>query len=299
MSDKEVEELKEKLRTLEESPFGVHFDPVELLQECLYHSDRDIRVKAIRLAGSFPNSDFIEPLFRIIAEGDDLEVRVAGIETLGNYLHKGQMADYDVDIPEDELDEEVREVMAETRTMNGIDQTQFSAIRDFLGELTRQIEWPVELRAEALPHYAKLAPEEAKSLIEKFYRSEKVPLQKAALRAIGRISSGDWDRLLKQEVSSSGDPERRIMAIEAAGIHGVEEIGPDLVSILRDNNKEELRQAAADALGRIPWSEAGEYLSEFSEDRDPLVRQYINEGLIRRDDSSDVEDINTDPSRFQ
>lgn len=284
MEDKEVEELKEKLNTLEENPFGVHFDPIDTLKESLYHRSDEVRARAARIAGSFPNAEFIDPLFRIVAESTELDVRMAALEALGAYLHHGRMSDYhrageaDWDFEDDE-------------EMSELSREQFNAIRDFMKKLVQQENWPAKLRGEALAHLARIDPESASVRIDRFYRSEDRNLKLGALKAIARISSGDWERTILQELSRQADDDRILYAIEAAGTHQISDAGPRLVNILEESNNPDMREAAAEALSLIPWADSGEHLQRFTEDRNPRVRSFAQEGLVRQFSELDEDEL--------
>lgn len=284
MSSKEVEELKEKLRTIEENPFGVHFDPIETLKECLYHSSEEIQVRSARLVGSFPNADFIEPLFRLVAETSHLEVRKAALEALGTFLHHGRMSDYHRE-PEAEWE------LDEDSEMSELSPTQFEAIRDFMGEIVRQETWPSELRATALNYYAQLAPQEAAAQVDRFYRSGDERLKEGALQALSMLEGGDWEQLILQELSRTERDERKKRAIEAAGRHRIADAGPRLLDLLEESPDQEIREKAAEALSLIPWAKAGEHLQRFTEDENPRVREHAQNGLIRQHANLDLEDL--------
>jgi len=267
--------MLEKLERLEENPFGVDFDPIEIINEGLYHSNRDVRQRSLRLIRFLPNAEFIEPLFRIIAEDDDLETRRTAIDALGTFLHHGSIADYD--------QEPVREddVPSEETQLDNMSPIQFNAVRDFLGELVNQPEWPPTLRARALIYHAKLAPEEASSRIDQFYRTDDPELKKGAVEAIARIQQGDWRDIIMKELTRQPDDERKRAALEAAGVHGVSEAGPELVKILESTADNELRQTAVETLSLIPWAEAPEHLREFTDDPDEVIRETAENGLRR------------------
>lgn len=284
MPDKDAEELKEKLNTLEENPFGVHFDPIETLKESLYHRSDEVRARAARIVGSFPNADFIDPLFRIVAESTETEVRMAALEALGAYLHHGRMSDYHrADEAEWELEDE--DQMSELTT------EQFNAIRDFMKKLVQQETWPARLRGEALAHLARLNTEDASVQIDRFYRSEDQNLKLGALKAIARIPSGDWEKIILQELSRQSEDDRMLYAIEAAGTHRIADSGPRLVNILEESANPEMREAAAEALSHIPWADSGEQLQRFTEDRNPKVRSFAQEGLIRQFSELDEDEL--------
>lgn len=284
MSSKDVEELKEKLKTIEENPFGVHFDPIETLKECLYHSSEEIQARAARMIGSFPNADFIEPLFRVVAETSNLEVRKTALETLGRFLHHGRMADYHrAEEAEWDLDEEDQ--------MSELSSTQFEAIRDFMREIVNQATWPSELRSKALAFYARLAPQEAAAQVERFYRSEDRTLKEGALQALGYLEEGDWEQLILQELSRRENDERKKAALEAAGRHRIADAGPRLHDILEESRDQEVREKAAEALSLIPWAKAGEHLQKFTEDENPRVREHAQNGLIRQQAHLDGEEF--------
>lgn len=275
MVEEEHEEIKEKLRTIEENPFGVHFDPIETLKQCLYHSDDEIRARAAKLVGSFPNADFIEPLFRLVAESDNLDVRKTGIDALGSFLHQARMSDYHLESESEwELDED--------QQMDSLNPNQFGAIREFMGELVEQEDWPSSLRAEALPHYARLAPDVAMATIDRFYNSPNPDLQAGAVKAIAWVEGGNWERIIHKELLREARDERFFFAVEAAGAHRITDAVPKLADLLNETRNRDLRRAVAESLSLIPWGQYSDQLEEFVEDDDPEVQQYIHEGVIRQ-----------------
>jgi HEAT repeat protein len=279
MTDATTDELLDQLERLENNPFGAGVDPVDFLNECLYHSDREVRDRALGVISHLPNADFIEPLFRIIDEDDDLDVRRSAIDTLGSFLHHGSMADYDVSLDESGI--ELDEQLDEDTGMEEMDRIQFSAIRDFLGQLVDQPDWPPSLRGRALVHYARIEPEEASRRIEQFYQSEDSYLVIAAVEAIGRLPGGDWTSLIMTELTRQPDDARKRAAVEAVGVHELEEAGPELVNIIEETDNAEIRQAAVESLSLIPWEEAPEYLQQYQDDPDEVVREIAQNGLKR------------------
>lgn len=275
MTEFTEQQLLERLEDLEQSPFSVNFDPISLLNQALHASGKRARKRSLELIGFFPNADFIEPLFRLIADETDLELRKQAIDTLGQFLHHGSMSDYDR-IEPDEWDKP-----EEGTGMADLSPGQFQAIRDFMGELVNQPDWSPVLRARALIYYARLNPERAATRIDQFYSSGDEALIKGAVKAIARLSEGDWRGIIMKEITRQPDDQRKQAAIDAAGQHEVEEAGPQLVRILRETTRSELRQAAVDALGRVPWSEAADHLQEYLEDEDEVVRELAEQGLRR------------------
>lgn len=279
MTDPAAQELINRLEELENHPFGVDFDPVSFLNEALYHPDKEVRDRALRIIGFLPNADFIEPLFRIIAEDDDLDVRRTAVETLGTFLHHGSMADYNESVrPENE---ELVEELDESTGMAEMSRVQFSAIRDFLGELVNQADWPPSLRGRALVHYARIVPDEASRNIEQFYQSGDSYLVESAVQAIARLPGGDWTGIIMKELTRQPDDARKHAAAEASGVHEVDEAGPELVNLIEQTDNRELRQTAVEALSFIPWPDAPEQLKKYKDDEDAVVREIAEDGLKR------------------
>ncbi len=266
--------LEEKLEQLERNPFAGEFNPVETILEGFYHSSEKLQIKAIRMAGAFPTGDYIKPLFQIIAGEHPLEVRLAGVKTLGNYLHQGQMSDYHF-AENEQLDIE------EEEEMSALTVQQFRAIRDFLETLVEQEDWPDMLRAEALKHYAPLAPESAATKAEQFYNSTSHQLRLAALEAISRIDCGRWTSIIMQEMQRRENDERKLAAIHAAGRHLISETGPELTKLLAESSDIEFRRAAIEALASLEWPEAEEYLERYTNDEDDFISKQAQRGLIK------------------
>lgn len=279
MTDATSEERLDQLERLENNPFGASVDPVDFLNECLYDSNSEVRERALNVISFLPNADFIEPLFRIIDEDDDLEVRRTAIDTLGSFLHHGSMADYDVQLDETGID--IDDQLDEETGMAEMSRVQFSAVRDFLGELVNQPDWPPSLRGKALVHYARIVPDEASRRIEQFYQSGDSYLVIGAVKAIARLPKDDWTGMIMKELTRQPDDERKLAAVEAAGVHEIGEAGPELVNILDETDQSEIRQAAVEALCLIPWDQAPEHLKQYQEDPDEVVREIAQNGLKR------------------
>ncbi len=266
--------LAEKLEQLERNPFAGDYNPVDTILEGFYHSDEQLQIKAIRMAGAFPTGDYIKPLFQIIAGEQPLEVRRAGVETLGNYLHQGQMSDYHfAEKQEVEIDDE--------EEMSALSVEQFRAIRDFLETLVEQEDWPDALRAEALKHYAPLAPESAATRAERFYNSTSDQLRQAALEAISRIDHGRWTNIIMREMRRQQADERKLAAVHAAGRHSISEAGPELTKLITKNMDKKFRRAAIEALASLEWPEAEEYLQRYTDDKDDFISKQAQRGLIK------------------
>ncbi|MGM0380651.1 MAG: HEAT repeat domain-containing protein [bacterium] len=268
------DKLEEKLEQLERNPFAGKYNPVDTILEGFYHSSEKLQRKAIRMAGAFPVEDYIKPLFQMVAGGNSLEVRRAAVETLGNFLHQGEMSDYHLATKDQiEFDSEDE--------MSGLSVDQFKAIRDFLETLVAQEDWPEVLRAEALKHYAPLAPDEAATRAEQFYNSTSARLRLAALGAISRIDRGNWTSIIMQEMRRQENDERKMATIHAAGRHKISEAGPDLVKVLTENTNKEFRRSAIEALASLEWPEAEEYLKRYTDDEDDFISKQAQRGLIK------------------
>jgi len=251
MPENDPEELARRLDRLVEAPFTAEGDPRELLRRCLRHEREELKTKAARLAGSLAEGSLIKPLFELIASEAPLEARRAGVEALGELLHRGRMSDLHREVPEEG---------PPIREQGPLSSQQFRAVRDFLGRLIQETDWPEELRAEALPHYAPLAPEEAASWVERFHAGDLV------LRELGRA---DTDR-------------RRLEAVRAASTHGILDAVPQLLRLLREARDEEVRRETARAVARLWEGASPRELKRFTGDDDPKVREALYRHEQRR-----------------
>ncbi len=277
MPEQDVEELAERLERLAEDPFSLRSDPVDLLETCLRHSSDDLKLQAARLAGSLAAGPLIKPLFELIASGAPLEIRRAGVQSLGQYLHRGRMSD---------LHREPPEAGPSIRESDSLSSEQFEAVRDFLGRLVNDESWPEALRAGALPHYASLAPEEAASHAERFYSSGSEVLREGAIRAISRVDVGHWDNIVMQELGRSDTDRRRREAVRAAAAHRIHDAVPELLRLLREASEEDLRRETARAVARLWEGASRDELQRFAQDDDPQVQRSIQEALYRLEQAS-------------
>ncbi len=271
----DFEQLTEKLEEIAKDPFSLPFDPQEVIKEALYHSDDEIRLKAMNLAGSFDAEEFIEPLFHVIAEDENPDIRLAGLQCLGDYLHRGVMADYH------RLGDSIEEIPAEYEVA-GLTVVQFQLIRDFLEKVVEQEDWPHHLRAEALLYYSKVAPELAVSSIERFYNTGEPELVCGAVKAIARVETGEWRKIIMREIMREVSDDRRLAALEAAAIHDIYEVGPELVRILEEETDEACAQAAVETLGYISWPEAEKYLEQYARSNKSKIAETAQIALRRR-----------------
>lgn len=272
--------LDDRLAQLEENFLSVNFDPIETLHESLSAGDEDLRKRGLKLIGNLPHEQWIEPLFKQVAEDPSLAVRRQAVEALGSFIHQGRMADYHRNPGED---------VPEPDGIEGLNTQQYQAIRDFLGELVRAEDWDDSLRAQALPHFASIYPEEAGRAIEEFYRSGQNELIEAALQAIGRLPASahdeeSWEKIVLNELSRDPQDARRMAAIEAAGQLKLQDAGHQIVRVLETIEDREFRQAAAEALSLLDWPEGKEYLEKFRNDTDEIVREWMEQGLARLED---------------
>lgn len=276
MPEDETEELAERLEHLVEDPFSLRSDPVQLLETCLGHSSDDLKLQAARLAGSLAAGPLIKPLFELIASDAPLEVRRAGVQSLGEFLHRGRMSDLHRDPPEQG---------PSVREDGALSSDQFEAVRDFLGRLVDEESWPEVLRAQALPHYASLAPREAASRAERFYASGSDVLREGAMRAIARLDVGHWDNIVMQELSRDEVDRRRREAVRAAAAHRILDAVPELLRLLREATEEELRREVARAVARLWEGASTNELQRFAGDDDPEVQRAIQEAIYRREEA--------------
>ncbi|GEM_PF-4074571 len=261
----------EKLETIGLHPFTTPFDPIETVIEGLFHVENKIRERALELAGVFKAPEFIEPLFHLAAGDTELEIRERALEALGQFIHEGKISDF-------HRTDDGSEEKEDTGRTN---KNQFLAIKEFMLRSAEAGDWPSELRVKALVVLASVEAEEAKRLIDKFYCSEDNVLTAGAVEAISRLSDGDWQQIVLKELSSSYGPARKRAAVNAAGLHGITEAGPELIRLLENSDDEVLRRAAAEAIGRLNWPEGVEHLKKFQDDRDDKVQKKVTESLVR------------------
>lgn len=270
-----AEKILEKLEEIERAPFSLPFNPVEVIKEGLFHTDKEVRDYALQLAGAYGSPEFIKPLFHLAAEAQKLETRQEALEVLGNFLHEGKISDFH------RIDEQQADPEQKPNTKR-LSRSQFQAIRDFLRGAVEEPDWPATLRARALVFFAMIEADEAKKTIENFYNSGNRTLAEGALKAISRLRSGEWTDIIMQELSSRHNKNRRQAAVEAAGQHRINEAGPELLKILENSGDSELRVAAIESLSMLTWSEAPRYLKEFKNDENKEVRRIATRGMLRQ-----------------
>ncbi len=270
MAEKEDDTLG-KLETIGLHPFNSPFDPIETVVEGLFHVEDKTRERALELAGVFKSPEFIEPLFHLAAGDAEIEVREAALEALARFIHEGKISDFHRESGGSGEEE------ASGRT----NKTQFQAIKEFMQRSAEADDWPSELRVKALQTLATVEAEGAKRLIDNFYYSGDKELIAGAVEAISRVHGGEWQQIILKELSGSYGSARKRAAVKAAGLHGITEAGPELIRLLENSGDEVIRRSAAEAIGRLDWSEGAKHLKRFQDDRDKKVQEKVTESLVR------------------
>ncbi|MFP4687402.1 MAG: hypothetical protein ACLFN5_04750 [bacterium] len=270
----DFEKLSEQLEEIAKNPFALAFEPQEVIMEALYHSDDELRKQAINLAASFDAADFIEPLFHLIADDNRLEIRLAGLHCLGDYLHRGLMADY-------HLAGQKQYKTVEDEEIKGLTLLHFNLIRDYIEKIVEQEDWPNALRGRALVYYALAAPELAAASINRFYNSGEAELVTGAVKAIARIKQGEWRQIIMRELMREVNDARRLAALEAAAVHDIYEAGPELIRILDEETDKQQALAAVETLGYLSWPKATDYLKKYAESDDPQIAETAQTALLR------------------
>ncbi len=267
------QELLEKITLVQKQPFDLPFDPVEIINEALFHTNDELRLQALKLAAAYKSPQLIKPLFHLAATEINSVLQKRAIAALGELLHEGKLYDF-------HLVNRPASPDGESPTA-GLTCHQFQAIREFFRHLTLDEDSPPEIRTTALLQLAPVANSEISALIDRFYYSSEPELTRGAIKAIGRLEHGDWMEIILEELTNFYGAERILAAVEAAGRHNIREAGPELARLLENSDDRALRLAALNSLAGIDWSEAKNHLERYVKDSDPEIRKAAESALTR------------------
>lgn len=242
--------LLEDLEDLAEADTLTSFD--DLARSFLADTDPQVRTRAIRLLWECDDSKLIPLYLNILNNDDNVEVRAAAANALGQFLYLGEM---------DKIPAELH---------HRIEDQLLAATTSAQETLVRQ---------RALESLGYSGREEVVQLIEAVYREKDPAWMVSALLAMGRSCDDRWKKQVLSQLRSPGK-DIRSEAIHAAGELELESARPVLLNILDDEDEPEVRRELIWALSNIGGEGVRAKLEELLEiEEEDEEADFIEEAL--------------------
>ena len=242
--------LLEDLEELAEADTLTSFD--DLARSLLADTDPQVRTRAIRLLWECDDAKLVPVYIDILNNDEDVEVRAAAANALGQYVYLGELDKIPVELHhmiEDQL------LAATTSSEDTLVRRRALESLGYSG------------RAEVVP------------LIEAASREKDPDWIVSALFAMGRSCDGRWRKQVLSQLRTPSE-DIRSEAIHAAGELELESARPVLLDLLEDEEDLEVRRELIWSLSRIGGEGVRAKLEELFEiEEDDEETNFIEEAL--------------------
>jgi HEAT repeat protein len=242
--------LLEDLEELAEADTLTSFD--DLARSLLADTDPQVRARAIRLLWECDDAKLVPPYLDILNNDEDVEVRAAAANALGQFVYLGEM---------DKIPAELHHKI-EDQLLAATTSSQETLVR------RRALEsLGYSSRAEVVP------------LIEAASREKDPDWIVSALFAMGRSCDDRWRKQVLSQLRAPSE-DIRSEAIHAAGELELESARPVLLDLLEDEEDLEVRRELIWSLSRIGGEGVRAKLEELFEiEEDDEEADFIEEAL--------------------
>lgn len=250
-------------------------DSFAVLEQLLADDDAEVRQLAVTALWDYPHVEVIDHLFDVIRHDPSPEVRSKAVAALGRFVYEGTMEDYDHPWGPDDLET--------------LPQEDFLRVNQFLMDLIRDDEQPVDTRRFAVEAISFLTGPETVEIIQEAYEHPDPKMKLSAVFAMGRNGNAIWAASLLKELESS-IPEMQYEATRAAGESYLREAAPILRRLAESEDKV-LALEAIWSLGRTGGAGARFFLEECAASDDLEVRDISQAALDELDLYEMIEDM--------
>lgn len=242
--------LLEDLEDLAETDTLTSFD--DLARTLLDDPDPKVRARSIRLLWECEDAKLIPVYLDMLNNDDDLEVRAAAANALGQFVYLGELEKIPTELHHEIEDQLLAATSASNETL---------------------------IRRRALESLGYSGRKEVIPLIEAAYLEKKTDWIVSALFAMGRSSDKRWKKQVLAQVHSP-DEEIRSEAIHAAGELELESSRAVLLDILEDEEDLGVRRELIWALAKIGGEGVRAKLEELLEiEEDDEEADFIEEAI--------------------
>lgn len=242
--------LLEELETLAESDTLVNFD--DFGKAILDDPDSTVRGRAIRLLKETDDVKLVPVFISILNHDADVHTRAEAAAALGLFVDLGELEE----IPE-----------------NAYHQTEDALLVAANGNDD------VKVRRRALESLGFSSRPEVTTLIESAFHREDPAWQASALFAMARSADNRWNADVLASLSNENRNVREA-AVEAAGQLSIKEAGPILITMLEEEEDDEVTSALIWSLSQIGGEDARIYIENLldqTEDEEQI--EFLEEAL--------------------
>ena len=246
-------------RLVETSEENVDMDFTQIFKLALKDEADGIRVKAVSGLWECEDRPLITTFIKFLESDPSIEVQTAAAQALGKFA-----------------------AMAEDGKLLALDRGR---IQDVLLPLVKSETHPLILRRRALESVGVFSTEEIIQVIDWAYKHDDAEMQQSAIYAMGRNAHPQWTEIIRDALDRE-EPAMRYEAALACGELGEEEMIPDLLPLLKDEDLQ-VRLSSINALGAIGGSLAKKALKACLKSEDDVVSQTAEEALESMDSTDD------------
>jgi HEAT repeat protein len=239
---------------------------LSLLLESLQDPNPRVRILALGGVSGYEDEVAVTRVLEMADRDPDLEVRLAALSVLGDYVYDGDTNDYG-GMPDEPLFA-AGDLLAEA-DFERVCALLFAVYRDAARTLDEQ-----RIAVESLSHLTSAAVEE---MIAELYARPEKAAKISALASMGWNGNPRWERIVRHELSNP-DLDIQVEAIHAAGELGPDSLGKDLWRLTYADDRD-VALAAIWALGQTGWDGAFERLDELTLDPDTQIRECADEAM--------------------
>lgn len=238
-----------RLVELAEDNLVLNFD--DIFKSCLQDEDIEVQCQAIEGLWDNEETSLINPLLKMLEEGDSEKVKAAAATALGKYT-----------------------LLAEH---NKLRADHAAVIQEALLKVIADNSRPTEVRRRALEAASPLSIPQVRISIREAHESDNIALKISAIYAMGKNCDPSWLPILLEELTNP-DAEIRYEAAVACGELEDEAAVPHLIE-LTDDPDSDVVMVTIQALGKIGGTMAGEHLEQCLGNTTEAVRQMVEQTL--------------------
>ncbi|MQG77071.1 MAG: HEAT repeat domain-containing protein [SAR202 cluster bacterium] len=246
-------------RLVETSEENIDMDFTPIFKLALKDEAEFVRCKAVSGLWECEDRPLITTFIKLLEGDPSTEVRTAAAQALGKFA-----------------------VLAEDGKLLSLDNGRIQGV---LLPLVKSEDLPLILRRRALESVGVFSSDEITQTIDWAYKHDDTEMQQSAIFAMGRNADFLWTEVIRAALDRE-EPAIRYEAALACGELGEEEMVPDLLPLLKDEDLQ-VRLSSINALGSIGGSLAKKALTACLKSDDDVVSQTAEEALESMESNDD------------
>ena len=246
-------------RLVETSEENIDMDFTPIFKLALKDEAKFVRCKAVSGLWECEDRPLITTFIKLLEGDPSTEVRTAAAQALGKFA-----------------------VLAEDGKLLSLDSGRIQGV---LLPLVKSEDLPLILRRRALESVGVFNSDEISQVIDWAYKHDDTDMQQSAIYAMGRNADFQWTDVIRAALDRE-EPAIRYEAALACGELGEEEMIPDLLPLLKDEDLQ-VRLSSINALGSIGGSLAKKALTACLKSDDDVLSQTAEEALESLESNDD------------